>query len=459
MYSALLAQRAAENRPIRVGLIGTGKFGGGVVAQLSQLSQMRGMEVAVIAELDDERARHAYTVAGRLPADKLRVAKNSNELHDTIHNGQRAIVDDGLLVTQCDLVDVVVEATGVPEVGARMAYHAILNRKHVVMVNVEADVTVGAILRRMADSAGVVYTLVDGDQPGCTMNMVEWARALGFEIVAAGRGTILYTDDPQGTPEGVPQRYGFSAEMIARRTINLKMYNSFRDGTKAQVEMTALANAAGLVPDKRGMHEPSVNIQDIARTFSLQREGGILSQHGVVELANSVAADGKTLLPNGLGMGVFCVIRTDHPFIQEDLQAYSLAPGGDHHNYLLYRPYHLVAAEAPISIMSAVFAGQPTGAALPTPTAECITVAKRHLEEGETLDGGGGYTVLGACEKAVVARDQRLLPLGLSAGAKLKCDVSAGQAITYDMVDLKEDSFVLKLRRLQEAAGGDKVRG
>ena len=201
MYSSLLAQRAAENRPIRVGIIGTGKFGGGVVAQLSQ---MRGMEVAVIAEIDVDRARHAYTVAGRLPDDALRVAHNLTELHATIRSGKRAIVEDGILVAQCDLVDVVVESTGIPEVGARMAYHAILNRKHVVMVNVEADITVGSILRRMADSAGVVYTMVDGDQPGCTMNMVDWARALGFEIVAAGRGTILYADDPQGTPDSVP---------------------------------------------------------------------------------------------------------------------------------------------------------------------------------------------------------------------------------------------------------------
>lgn len=448
MYSTMLAQRVAENRPIRVGIIGTGKFGAGVVAQLSQ---MRGMEVAVIAEIDVDRARHAYTVAGRLPEDALRVAHNRAELHDIIRSGKRAIVEDGMLVPECELVDVVVEATGVPEVGARMAYHAILNRKHVIMVNVEADVTVGAILRRMADSAGVVYTMVDGDQPGCTMNMIDWARALGFEIVAAGRGTILYADDPQGTPDSVAQRFGFSQEMIERRTINTKMFNSFRDGTKANVEMTALANAAGLVPDVRGMHEPAVNIDDIAKLFSLQSEGGILSQQGVVELANSVARDGKTLLPNGLKMGVFCVIRTEHPFIQEDLRSYYLSPGGNDHNYVLWRPYHLVAVETPISIMNAVFYGQTTGAALPTPTAECVTIAKRHLEEGETLDGGGGYTVLGHCEKATVAKAERLLPLGLCQGAKLKGDVAAGQAITYDMVELPTDSFIWKLRQMQDA--------
>ncbi len=448
MYSTLLAQRAAENRPIRVGIIGTGKFGGGVVAQLAQ---MRGMEVAVIAEISVDRARHAYTVAGRLPDDALQVANNLGELHDTIRSGKRAIVQDGMLVAECDLVDVVVEATGIPEVGARMAYHAILHKKHVIMVNVEADITIGPILRRMADAAGVVYTMVDGDQPGCTMNMIDWARSLGFEIVAAGRGTILYPDDPQGTPDTVPQRFGFSEELIARRTINAKMFNSFRDGTKANVEMTALANAAGLVPDVRGMHEPAVNIEEIAQRFSLQEEGGMLSQHGVVELANSVAADGKTLLPNALKMGVFCVIRTDHPFIQEDLQSYYVAPGGNGNNYVLWRPYHLVAVEAPISIMNAVFYGVATGSPLPTPTAECITVAKRHLEEGETLDGGGGYTVLGHCEKATVARTEGLLPLGLAQGAKLKADVAAGEAITYDMVELPTDSFIGKLRQIQDA--------
>jgi len=448
MYSTLLAQRAAENRPIRVGIIGTGKFGGGVVAQLSQ---MRGMEVSVIAELSVDRARHAYTVAGRLPETALHVAQNLNELHDAIRGGKRAIVQDGMLLVQCDLVDVVVEATGIPEVGARMAYHAILHKKHVIMVNVEADITIGPILRRMADAAGVVYTMVDGDQPGCTMNMVDWARSLGFEIVAAGRGTILYPDDPQGTPDTVPQRFGFSEELIERRTINFKMFNSFRDGTKANVEMTALANAAGLVPDVRGMHEPAVNIDEIAQAFSLREEGGMLSQHGVVELANSVTADGKSLLPNALKMGVFCVIRTDHPFIQEDLQGYYVAPGGNNHNYVLWRPYHLVAIEAPISIMNAVFYGVATGAPLPTPTAECVTVAKRHLEEGEEIDGGGGYTVLGHCEKATVARTEGLLPLGLAQGAKLKTDVAAGEPITYGMVELPTDSFIWKLRQMQDA--------
>lgn len=447
MFTQLLAQRAAADNPIRVAIIGAGKFGGGTIAQISQ---MRGMEVAAVADLNLTHARTAFA-ASRVSAADLKVANSASEIDDAIRSGRPAILEDGLLVSHSDLIDVVVEATGIPEVGARMAYEAVTHGKHVVMVNVEADVTVGPILRRLADSAGVTYTCVDGDQPGCTMNLIEWARALGFEIVAAGRGTIFYDDDRAGTPESVPERFGFSEEMLARRSINLKMFNTFRDGTKAQVEMTALANMAGLVPDVRGMHEPSVNLADIPQRFSLADEGGLLGQSGVVELANSVAEDGKTMLPDPLKMGVFAVIRTDHPFIQEDLKMYNLHPGGRENNYLLYRPYHLVAVEAPISIAQAVFFNQPTGSPLPTPTAEVITVAKRPLEEGETLDGGGGYTVNGLAEKATIARSEGILPLGLAYGARLKTDVAQGQAITYDMVELKMDTFIYHLRQIQDA--------
>ena len=447
MFSTQLAQRAAENNPIRVGIIGAGKFGAGLVAQLSQ---MQGMVVSAIADINLAHATGAFTVSN-VPSDAISHVQNVSALNDAIRSGKRTITEDGLHIIQSDLIDVVVEATGIPEVGARMAYQTLMHKKHLVMVNVETDVTVGSLLRRLADNAGVVYTLVDGDQPGVTMNIVEWAKTLGFEIVAAGRGTVFYDDDRVGIPDSVPQRFGFSAELIERRTINFKMFNSFRDGSKAQIEMTSLANMAGLPPDVRGMHEPSVNISEIAQAFSLKEEGGILSRHGVVELANSIATDGKTMLDDPLRMGVFVVIRTDHPFTQEDLASYNLHPGGDGKNYLLYRPYHLVAVEAPISIAKAALYGQPTGTPLPTPAADVITVAKRNLKAGEVLDGGGGYTVNGLIEKANIARAENLLPLGLAYGIKLKCDVSQGAAISYDMVELNEDSFVLKLRRLQDA--------
>ena len=447
MFSRHLAERAAENNPIRVGIIGAGKFGAGLVVQLSQ---MQGIVASAIADIDLAHATNAY-VASNIPPDAISRVEDTHTLNDTLRSWKRAITVDGMHIIQSDLIDVVVEATGIPEVGAEMAYHTLMSKKHLVMVNVETDVTVGSFLRRLADNTGVVYTLVDGDQPGVTMNMVEWAKVLGFEIVAAGRGTVFYDDDRAGIPDTVPQRFGFSEELIERRAINFKMFNSFRDGSKAQIEMTALANMAGLPPDIRGMHEPSVNISDIAQVFSSKEEGGILSRHGVVELANSIATDGETMLDDPLRMGVFVVIRTDHPFTQEDLASYNLHPGGDGQNYLLYRPYHLVAVEAPISIAKAALYGQPTGTPLPTPVADVITVAKRNLKAGEVLDGSGGYTVNGLIEKAEIARAENLLPLGLAYDVKLKCDVSQGEAISYDMVALNEDSFVLKLRRLQDA--------
>ena len=446
MISQLLAQRAADANPIRVGIIGTGKFGAGLVAQISQ---MQGMEVAAIADINAHNARYAYVASGA-PPEEIRTAETGAELEDAIRAAKPAIVEDGLALGDCESIDVIVESTGLPDVGARHAFHALSNRKHVVMVNVEADVTVGAFLRRTADAAGVVYTMVDGDQPAVTWNIVEWARSLGLEIVAAGRGTICYADDFEGTPDTAAERFGFSQEHIERRTINLKMFNSFRDGTKAQVEMTALANAAGLVPDVRGMHEPSVNLEEIPIRFSLREEGGLLSRQGVVELANSVAADGKSLLPNPIRMGVFAVVRSEHPFTREDLAYHGCHVGGEGRNFLLYRPYHLVAVPAPLSIARAVFFNAANGSCAPTPTAECITVAKRDLRAGEELDGGGGYTVVGQCEKANVARHEGLLPLGLADRATLKRDVAKGVAIGYEDVLLNEGSFVLKMRRLQD---------
>lgn len=445
MLSEALAERAAQGRPIRVGLIGTGKFGGGLAAQISR---MRGMEVVAIADIQLENARYAYEMS--CGVDNVVAVDSAQALSNAALAGRRAILEDGLLLAEAEGIDVVVEATGLTEVGARMAPAVLESGKHLVMVNVETDVTIGALLRRKADSAGVVYSLVDGDQPGVTMNIIDWAWSLGFEVVAAGRGTMLFADDPAGTPDNTAERYGFDEDTIARRRINLKMYNSFRDGTKAQVEATAIANMAGLVPDVRGMHEPSCDLADIPRLCALREEGGLLSQHGVIELANSVAADGQTVLNDPLNMGVFVVVRTDHPFIREDLGAYFLHGGGDGKNFLLYRPYHLVAVEAPITIARAALYRQPTGAPRSVPSADVVTTAKRDLRAGEIVDGGGGYTVIGQSEKATVARDQGLLPLGLSEGALLKRDIAQGQTLTYADVELNEDSSVLQLRREQD---------
>ena len=447
MIHEALARRAEENNPIRVGVIGAGKFGAALV---TQISQMRGMVAVLVADVNLATARDSFQNNGYTP-DQIREVNSELAVEAAIRAGQPAICQDGLLVCRCELIEVVVDTTGSPEAGAIFGVEALKHRKHLVMVNVEADVCIGPYLRRLADDQGVVYSQVDGDQPGCTMNLVNWARSLGFEIVAAGRGTVYYEGDFEGTPDSVPERFGFTQEMIERRHINLHMFNSFRDGTKAQTEMVALANAAGLVPDLRGMHEPSVNLEDIPKRFSLESEGGMLSQHGVVELANSVAEDGKTRLPDGLEMGVFAVIRSEHPFIAEDLGMYFLHEGGNGKNFLLQRPYHLVAVEAPISIAQAALYGVATGSTLPTPTAELITVAKRDLKEGETLDGSGGYTVNGICERADVAHQETLLPLAFAKNVVLNQAVCKGNPITWDMVDQVADTQLLELRKKQDA--------
>ena len=441
MFSELLAKRAAENNPSRVGIIGAGL--------ITQVISMQGIEVSAVADINLDSAKRAY-VTNCISPEAIQVTRTVQEMNQMIQNGKPAITEDGLLVARTDLLDVVVEATGIPEVGARLAYETITHHKHLIMVNVEADVTVGPFLRRLADNAGVVYSLVDGDQPGMTMNIVEWAKTLSLEIVAAGRGTVFYDNDRAGTPDTVAESFGFDEEMLERREINLKMFNSFRDGSKAQIEMCALANMTGLLPDVRGMHEPSVNIADIPQIFSLVEEGGVLQQHSVVELANSVRPGSRTLREDPLRMGVFVVIRTDHPFIQEDLHSYHLHSGDSGQNYLLYRPYHLVAVEAPISIVKAVPYGKAIGSPLATPVTEVITVAKRDLKRSELLDGSGGYTVNRLIERVEIARQSGFLPLGLAYDVKLKQDVSQGTVITYEMVTLNQDSFVLKLRRLQD---------
>ncbi len=449
MYGTLqrgLQARARADNPIRVGLVGAGKFGVGLAVQLAG---MEGITLAAAADLDLQRARHAYT-AGGLPPDSVAVAAAADQMAEAVTRGQPCVTQDTQAMMGCEEIEIVVEATGSPAAGAAHAAAAIAHGKHVVMVNVEADVTVGAILRQRADQAGVVYTLVDGDQPGAIMNLVNWARLLGFRIVAAGRGTIMRADDRAGTPDTVQQRYGFTDEQMTRRTINPRMYNSFRDGTKAQIEMTAVANMTGLVPDIRGMHEPTVTLPDMPARFSLIAEGGILQREGVIELANSVAADGQSLAPDTLRMGVFAVIQTDHPYTQEDLRDYMGCSGGHGRNFLLYRPYHLVAVTAPLTLLRAVLLHEPTGQPRRIPCAEVVTVAKRDLGPGTVLDGGGGYTVVGLSDTAERAQADRLVPLGLCQGGRLTRAVPAGTAISWDMVDLNPTTDLYALRQAQD---------
>ncbi|MFQ5801382.1 MAG: NAD(P)H-dependent oxidoreductase [Candidatus Methylomirabilales bacterium] len=445
MFRRALARRASEGNPIRVGVVGAGRMGTGVV---NQIGTMEGMEVMAIADLMTNRAVQAFIDSGN-PAERVIEAQAEGHAVDGIRKGKRVATADANLVS-CLPVDAIIEATGIPEVGAKVAYEAILHRKHIVMLNVEADVVVGPILKRLADAAGVIYTLAAGDQPGAICEMAEWGWGLGLRIVAAGRGTLMNPRERYASPDDNREK----AEVLG---LNPQMYNSFRDGTKAQTEMCAVANALRLVPEVRGMHEPVVDVEGLARVFRLKAQGGILGREGVVELANGTEADGQ-LQPHGrVFPGVFLVVTSDHPKVLEDLAyvndfTYLLPPDiRKGPNFTLFRPFHWCSIETPNSVAQAVLRGEPTGAPEGAPVAEVITCAKQDLKAGAVLDGGGGYTVYGLIEKAEVVNAEGLLPFGFAYEARLTESVKKGEAIRWSQVQIPQDSFLLKLYRLQEA--------
>jgi predicted homoserine dehydrogenase-like protein len=445
MYARELARRAEEGRPITVALVGAGRFGTSVAAQLGQ---MRGVRLTTVCDLRPDNARAALQAAGYAD-DQIVAATTPAAAADAAAAGRAALATDPLVAAH-GAAEVVVEVTGVPHVAAFVVSEALTHGRHVVNVTVEADVLLGAYFVHLARANGVVYSVADGDQPGVIRRLIDWAETLGYRIVAAGRGTRFYPFDAEGQPEEAFARYGFAPELVERRRFNPQMYNSFRDGSKAQIEMTSLANMTGLAPDVRGMHQPSAGIGDLARLFCPREYGGLLAREGVVELANAVAPDGASLLPDELTNGVFVVLGTDSPILGEDAVLWGL-PGHAGRFAALYRPYHLCGIETPLSVIEAALFGRPTGAPRPAPTAECVAVAKRDLAAGDMLDGSGGKTVVGQIERAAVARAEGLLPLGLAYNAPVVRAIPRGQALTYADVRLDEAALHVRLRRQQDA--------
>ena len=450
MIAADLAERERAGKPIRVGIVGAGKFGSSVA---HQVSRMPGLRLVALADLFPDKARAVFA-RNDIEPENIVQAGDTHAIARVIEQGKSAVTDDPMALCDAPL-DVIVEATGVPENGARIGAEAIARGKHIVMVNMETDVAVGALLSKRARAAGVVYTVADGDQPGCIMRLVDWAQALGLEVVVAGRGTRRFSSDREGDPDEAFARYGYDPQLVQEQQLNAQMYNSFRDGSKSQIEMCSVANMSGLVPDVRGMHEPSATIPDLATVFSLQANGGVLNEFGVVELANAVAPNGVTVLPNHLDIGVFIVVRTDHPRIAQDLGFYGLKMGPDGTTAAHYRPYHLCGIEAPLSIAEAGLYGKPTGAPIGAPVADVIAVAKRDLAAGETLDGSGGKTVYGLIERAAIVRAESLLPLTVTNGVRLTRAVAADQPITYDMIERPTDSLLWSLRAEQDDVFAD----
>ncbi len=439
---ALLAARAEAGRPVRVGLIGAGKFGAMV---LSQARRTTGIHVLGIADLDVERARTACRVTGW---DEAAYAAPS--LAAALSGGATHLSEDAAALIEADGLDIVIEATGDPRVGIRHALMAIAAGRHIVMVNVEADVVAGPLLARKAGEAGVVYSLAYGDQPALICEHVDWARTCGFEIVSAGKGTRYHPSFHQSTPETVWEHFYISAEQAAADGLNAKMFNSFHDGSKSGIEMTAVCNATGLTPQPDGLAFPTASCYELASICKPLGAGGRLSHKGTTEVVSSLDG-GMNEIAHHLRMGTFVVIEADHAYVRECNRQYGFLPDETYEHFALYRPTHMIGLELGVTLASVALRGEATGA----PTgwrSDVVATAKRDLVAGEVLDGEGGYTVWGKQLPAARSLEIGGLPLGLASEAALTRDVAAGELLVWGDVALDETDPALHARREMEAA-------
>lgn len=421
-----LRELEEKKTPIRVSLVGAGLMGKGLV---SQMSLMKGMIPALVVSRRVESAIEAYTLAG-IKKEDIVVARSLEEVNVAIEQKKFVVSDKNEFASKANLIDVVVDATGGPDTGAQIAMETILNKKHIVMLNVEADVVVGPILNKLAKNAGVVYTGTAGDEPGTVKEIYDFADASGFDVLAIGKGKNNKIDYA-ATPDSV-------RDEALRKGLKPSMLACFVDGTKTMVEMTAMANATGFIPDIRGGHGPASDVKGLPEIFRLKEEGGILNQYGIVEYVRGVAP------------GVFVIVTSKLPQVHHEMQFLSMGPGP---NYVLYRPYHLTSLETPMSVANAFFYNQATIAPLyDKPVAETITIAKKDLKAGERFDGIGEYTVYGSVEVYEKAKEENLLPIGLiNENTVAKQDIKKGEFITYDMVELDKTTMIYKLRQLQES--------
>jgi predicted homoserine dehydrogenase-like protein len=424
--SALLRHRNDTGRPVRVGLIGAGKFGSMFLAQVPTIA---GLEIAVIADLNPDRAREACRNVGW---DEARV-------------GATRFSNDGLQACRAQDVEVVIEATGQPEAGIRHALAAIEAGKHIVMVNVEADVLAGPLLAEKARERGVVYSMAYGDQPALVAEMVDWARAAGFQVAAAGKGTKYLPLYHNVTPDEVWTHYGLTAEQAKAAGMNPQMFNSFLDGTKSAIEMAAIANACELDVPEEGLAFPPCGVYDLAHVLRPRSVGGQLDHDGMVEVVSSLERDGRPVFRD-LRWGVYVVLKAPNDYAAACFRQYGLPTDASGRYAAMYKPFHLIGLELSISVLSAALRGEPTGSTRAW-RGDAVAVAKRDLKAGEMLDGEGGYTVYGRLAPAARSYALRMLPIGLAHGVRLTRDVAAGAVVTEDDVSLDAERLVVKVRR------------
>ena len=421
-----LRERGKSGKPIRIGLIGSGEMGTDLV---TQVAHMEGIEIGAIVT---RRLAHADKAAEIAYGEKGRTAEAGSveAITRAIEAKKIAVTGDADLLIRNEMIDVVIDATGVPAVAAEIGLRAMENGKHLVMMNVEADVTIGAYLRREADRLGVVYSLGAGDEPSSCMELIEFVSAMGHRIVCAGKGK----NNPLNI-DATPDAY--AAEARARH-MNARMLVEFVDGSKTMVEMAAIANATGLIPDCDGMHGPAAGPKELATTLIPQKDGGVLSGIGRVDFS----------VGKGLAPGVFVVAEAEHPRVWERMKDLKM---GDGPYFSFIRPYHLTSLEVPLTCARAVLYGKADMIPLDNPVAEVCAVAKRDLQPGETLDQIGEYTYRAWVMEVSRARAAKGIPAGLLTGAKVTQPIRKGELITSDNTALPANSRIAELRRRQDA--------
>ncbi len=441
---ALLAARAEAGRPVRVGLIGAGKFGG---MFLSQARRTTGIHVLGIADLDIARAEETCRRTGW--SEEAFAAASFAE---ALATGATHLTEDAGALIKADALDVLVEATGDPRVGIRHCLMAIAEGRHIVMVNVEADAVAGPLLARKAQAAGVVYSLAYGDQPALICEHVDWARTCGFDVVCAGKGTRYHPSFHQSTPETVWDHFYISAEMAEKGGLNPKMFNSFHDGSKSGIEMTAVCNATGLTPQPAGLGFPAASCYELAEICKPTSAGGQLAHKGTTEVVSSLNRD-MSEVAHHLQMGTYIVVEAGHDYVRECSQQYGLLPDSTYDYMALYRPIHMIGLELGVSVASVALRGEATGAPVGW-YSDVVATAKRPMKAGEILDGEGGYCVWGKQIPVSLSQEIGALPLGLASDVSLKRDIAEGESLTWGDVEFDATDAAVVIRREMEAAFG-----
>ncbi len=438
---AKLKSRAASGNPVKVGLIGAGKFGS---MYLSQIPRTPGIHLVGLADLSPDRAREALSKVGW--AAEQYSAQSWDQARKT---GATFITDNADAMIASDHVDIVIDATGSPAAGIHHALLCCKHGKHIIMVNVEADVLAGPYLAKKAAEAGIIYSMASGDQPALIAEMVDWARSTGFEVVCAGKGTKYLPIYHQSTPDTVWGHYGFSEEQVGSGDFNAQMFNSFLDGTKSALEMAAVSNACDLRPPADGLLFPPCGVDDLPHILRPVADGGILSHKGNVEVVSSIERDGRPVFRD-LRWGVYVVFEAPTDYVKSCFSQYGLKTDSTGRYAAMYKPYHLIGLELGTSVASIACRQEATGATSGF-HGDVAATAKRALKAGEMLDGEGGYTVYGKVMPAADSLKMGALPIGLAHHVRLKNDVAAGHAVKWSDIDVDQTKEAVRVRLEMEA--------